>query len=348
MSQSLAVQKADAVFEGGGVKGMGLVGALSVFEERGFQWQNLAGTSAGSIVATLVAVGYNAAELKKIMTERIDFAELKDAAGIGKLGRIGPWLSLLFTQGMYQGDYFLELMRELIREKRGSKPFTFRDLVEPKLPSESQELWERKYKYKLRVIASDISNNSMLALPQDIKTLGMEPDDLEVAMAVRMSVSFPYFFKPVKFKEVGAAQREHWIVDGGMLSNFPVWLFDSPPGETPSWPTIGFLLAEPQSASGSYRKISSLRSMTKAMVQTMSSFYDRKAMEESDKTRVVDIPTGVYSTLDFGLDDAGKTWLYESGRQAARGFLDAFSWEVYKETQMEVRKSRGRGGAVAI
>ena len=54
---------ADAVFEGGGVKGIGLVGAVAVAEERGYQWVNIAGTSAGAIVAALLAVGYSVAEI---------------------------------------------------------------------------------------------------------------------------------------------------------------------------------------------------------------------------------------------------------------------------------------------
>jgi NTE family protein len=337
MSQELEIQKADAVFEGGGVKGIGLVGALSVFEEQGFQWQNLAGTSAGSIVAALAAIGYDAAELREIMTNRLDFRQLMDTAGIGRLPKVGRWLSLLFAHGMYEGDFFLQLIRELIWEKTGERELKFGDLTMPRQPNESVELWERKYKYRLRVIASDISNNTMLALPQDIKALGVDPDSLEVALAVRMSVSFPYFFKPVRFGEAGDSGRVHWIVDGGMLSNFPVWLFDAPPGEVPGWPTLGFLLAECQTEGGSYRDIRSLVSMTRAMVRTMSGFYDRKAMEDSDKTRVVSIPTSTYSTLDFDLDEAGKTWLYESGRGAAQEFLAAFSWETYKETQMAAR-----------
>ena len=50
--------KIDAVFEGGGVKGIGLVGAVAVTEEKGYQFENLAGTSAGAIVAALIAAGY--------------------------------------------------------------------------------------------------------------------------------------------------------------------------------------------------------------------------------------------------------------------------------------------------
>lgn len=61
--------RADAVFEGGGVKGIGLVGALAVAEERGYRWVNVAGTSAGAIVASLVAAGYGAGEMKEILQE---------------------------------------------------------------------------------------------------------------------------------------------------------------------------------------------------------------------------------------------------------------------------------------
>ena len=69
---------ADAVFEGGGVKGIGLVGAVAVAEERGYQWVNIAGTSAGAIVAALLAAGYSAAEMKQIM-EELDYNSFKDA-----------------------------------------------------------------------------------------------------------------------------------------------------------------------------------------------------------------------------------------------------------------------------
>ena len=59
--------KADAVFEGGGVKGIGLVGAVAVAEEKGYQWVNVVGTSAGAIVAALVAADYSAVEQKEVM-----------------------------------------------------------------------------------------------------------------------------------------------------------------------------------------------------------------------------------------------------------------------------------------
>lgn len=57
-------KRVDLVFEGGGVKGLGLVGVLSVLEEKGYEPQSVAGTSAGGLLAALLAAGYTAAELR--------------------------------------------------------------------------------------------------------------------------------------------------------------------------------------------------------------------------------------------------------------------------------------------
>src|SRR5690554_307498 len=86
--------KADAVFEGGGVKAIGLVGALSVAERLGYRWVNVAGSSAGAIVAALVAAGYRAAELEDIF-RTTDFRMFRDPPAWGRLPLVGPVLSLL-------------------------------------------------------------------------------------------------------------------------------------------------------------------------------------------------------------------------------------------------------------
>lgn len=327
------MQKADAVFEGGGVKGIGLVGALQAFEEAGFEWHNVAGTSAGAITAALVAVGYKANEIQDIMDSRVDFRKFKDTSGIGKVPVAGPLLSLIFNKGMYQGDYFLGLIRRLLEEKMAKRPVTFKDLVLSREPGDTEEDYENRYKYKLQLIASDLSGNEMLVLPQDSQRLGVDPDDLEVALAVRMSMSIPLFFKPVLLGRGEYRRRKHWIVDGGMLSNFPIWLFDSPHGEAPSWPTIGFLLWEPGSGRPRYQRIRGLITMIIAMVVTMGSAHDRKAIEEADASRIVKIPTGPYSATDFDLSMEDRNWLYDSGYNAAKKFLLTWSIDRYVETR---------------
>ncbi|MBM3315283.1 alpha/beta hydrolase, partial [candidate division WOR-3 bacterium] len=107
---------ADAVFEGGGVKGIGLVGAYSVFEERGYEFANLAGTSAGAIVAGLLAVGYSAEELKRVM-QALDYRKFKDEGFLDKLGVLGKGLSIGFEYGIYEGRYFETWFEGLLQAK---------------------------------------------------------------------------------------------------------------------------------------------------------------------------------------------------------------------------------------
>jgi len=224
--------KADVVFEGGGVKGIGLVGALQVAEEKGYEWVNIAGTSAGAIVGALLAVGYTSHELKAIMAG-IDYSKFKDKGLVDRIPLLGPALSVGFEKGIFEGKYAEDWLRGLLRAK-GKE--TFGQLVMPEYKDNPQ------FRYKLRVVASDLSMGSMLVLPQDIEQYGEKPDELDIARAVRMSMSIPYFFEPVKLKHKDSGQ-DSYIVDGGILSNYPVWLFDE--GEEPSWPTFGFKLVEP-------------------------------------------------------------------------------------------------------
>jgi NTE family protein len=322
-------QKADAVFEGGGVKGIGLVGALQTFEDTGFQWNNVVGTSAGAIVAALVAVGYTASEIREIMTTRVNFRELMDPSTLGRFPWAGPWLSAIFDRGKYRGDFFLNLMRQLIAEKAGKEKVTFKDLILPKEPGDSDEEYHKRFKYKLQVIATDISGSQILVLPYDIAKLGTDPDDLEVALAVRMSMSIPFFFRPVVFGEGDHSNDPHWIMDGGLISTFPIWLFDSAPGQVPPWPTIGFLLWEPGSGEPSYDKIRGPISMTLAIARAMNQALDRKVLETTDLSRIVKIPTGNIESTNFDLTPADRDFLYGNGVASGKEFLDGWSFDQY-------------------
>lgn len=99
-----------------------------------------------------------------------------------------------------------------------------------------------KYKYRLQVIAADITDRRLLVLPGDLKSFGYDPDQFSISRAVRMSMSIPFFFEPVKLRDTNG--RDHYIVDGGVLSNYPIWLLDDGK-KNPPWPTFGFKLTEP-------------------------------------------------------------------------------------------------------
>ena len=190
---------ADAVFEGGGVRGIGHAGALLEAEENfGYEWKNVAGTSAGAIVAALVAAGYCATEIRDIIWD-LDFVKLMDKSFGDRLSeillaptKIIPWIgrglpylpSILKDLGIYEGAYFQELVQELLARKG---KHVYGDLLVPGFEDDP------KYRYQLRVVASDLTAGRMLILPDDIKDFGMEPDDLSIALSLRMSMSIPIF-----------------------------------------------------------------------------------------------------------------------------------------------------------
>ena len=102
---------ADLVFEGGGVKGIGLAGALATLEEREYRPQNIAGTSAGAITAALLAAGYSAAELRDIIVS-LDYRQFQDRAWEDKVPLVERSLSLLLDLGLFEGDRFLAWIGE--------------------------------------------------------------------------------------------------------------------------------------------------------------------------------------------------------------------------------------------
>ena len=306
---------ADAVFEGGGVKGIGLVGAVAVAEERGYQWVNVAGTSAGAIVAALMAAGYSAAEMKGII-EELDYNRFKDTSILDRVPLAGPMASLIFEKGIYEGKFFENWIRGLLREK---KVETFNDLILKEYKD------DERYRFKLRVIASDITLGRLLVLPQDIADYGIRPDDLNVAVAVRMSMSIPFFYEPIKLRNM-KTNKVSYIIDGGVLSNFPVWLFDAQDNK-PEWPTFGFKLVEPEE--GKPHKIRGPISLFSALFKTMMEAHDARYIEEKNWNRTIGIPTLGVGTTDFDISKEKSEELYKSGGRAAEKFFKKWKWEEY-------------------
>jgi NTE family protein len=316
----------DLVFDGGGVTGIGLIGALSVLEDRGYRSQNVAGASAGAVVATLHAAGYNAADLLGIL-HGLDLRRFSDRGWEDRIPLVGTPLSVLRDKGIYEGEAFLDYMRELLAAK-GVR--TFGDLAHREFAGDANPV----YRYKVQVIASDLTERRLLVLPKDAPRLGIEPDDLEVALAVRMSTSIPVFFEPVRFLNPRTG-REHLIVDGAMLSSFPVWLFDAP--EEPDWPTFGLKLVADDPSAPLIERVpddppsgmGAIVDYAKRLVQTMWQAHDRLHLERCDFARTIPIPTaGVHST-EFDLAPERAEALHRSGQHAARTFLAEWSFETY-------------------
>jgi len=299
--------KADAVFEGGGVKGISLVGALSVAESKGYVWENVAGTSAGAIVAALVAAGYEASELKKIIGS-LDYNRFKDKGMVDRVPLFGPLISLLSEKGIFEGNFLEDWIRDLLLRK-GIR--TFGDMIRP---GEK----DKRYKYRLNIITADLTNELLVVLPTGIEKYGENPDRLEVAKAVRMSMSIPFFFEPVKF-------RGNYFVDGAILSNFPVWLFDSP--GSPEWPTFGFKLIEPEY--GRPNRIEGPLDYLKVLVTTMMEAHDKLHVENNDIVRTIGISTLGVKITEFDITPERTEKLYQSGISAANDFFKTWNFKKY-------------------
>jgi NTE family protein len=133
--------------------------------------------------------------------------------------------------------------------------------------------------------------------------------------------------------------HEHVIVDGGMLSNFPVWLFDCEDEETPDWPTFGLLLVEPDPKTPITERLpepeqgprgfKGLVVLLSIMVHTMMEAHDRLYVEKDQFARTIPIPTLGVGTTQFDLPHERKEAIYESGRQAAQKFLETWSFDAY-------------------
>jgi NTE family protein len=165
----------------------------------------------------------------------------------------------------------------------------------------------------------------MLVLPQDINIndYGIAPEDLEVALAVRMSMSIPFFFEPVKLKD-------SYIVDGGLLSNFPVELFDS--AGVPAWPTFGYKLVVSGQADPTHlvqHPISGPISELAALFFTAMEAHDAYYLSNDKFVRTITIDSLEIGSTDFNLTPAQKEALYQSGVNAAKTFLDHWDFQKY-------------------
>lgn len=298
--------KVDAVFQGGGVKGIGFVGAVNCLEDEGYSWERLAGTSAGSIVAALLAVGYTGKELKNIMTVA-DFSKFLDSGAMNRIPIMGNIVELVEENGVFSGDKIEAWITELLKNKGKTK---FKDV-------------SINGKSKLNIIAADITKRNTLILPNDLKDYDIDPMEFSIAKAVRMSISIPFFFKPVKLKYYGGTS---YIVDGGLLSNFPIWIYDVE--GKPRWPTFGFKFLSDSishTAMGKHDLFSFSLDVINAMFERNEEVY----LPEKNSVRTINIDAFGIKGTDFNISKKAYIELYNSGYKIAKKFLNTWDFDSY-------------------
>ncbi len=298
--------RVNLVLEGGGVLGISFVGAYQALKDNGFEVVRCAGTSAGSIISSLIIAGYKPEELTEIL-KQTDFKQFLKKTNLSRVFLLGKVLSLLINEGSYNSSCIESWMEKLLSDKGIS---TFDDIM---IDNESP----------LKIIAADITDRKMLILPDDLTYYGYNPKDFKIAKAVRMSCTIPFFYTPVLLKKDGVT---HYIVDGGLLSTFPIWIFDV--DTKPNRPTIGLKIKDKDSLTslGKRSFFAYLQDLITACINMDEMTYVRR--KDLVRTIIIDNKNQLKST-DFKLSDEDIDTLYDSGYQAVSQFKKRWSYVDY-------------------
>lgn len=341
MMAVMDARRADLVLEGGGVKGIGLAGAAAAITDAGYTPNRVSGTSAGALVGAVVAAGARGDALRGI-ARSLDFRAVADAEGVARLPLVGPALALLTGQGVYQGDYLLGWIRDRLAELG---VHTFADLRcdDPHLPPD--------HRYRLVVTCSDLTLGQLVRLPWDYRTVyDLDPDEQPVAEAVRASMSIPFLFRPTTLCHADGAVST--LVDGGLLSNFPIDSLDRVDGLPPEWPTFGVTITtRPRPGVGErvalfrpgafdWPQPAVLR-LLEQLITTVVLGRDQGYLNRPwVAARTIHVDASQVGLLDLSVTRERSDALYETGYEAARGFLEAFDWDAYRERFRHVPQVR--------
>jgi NTE family protein len=328
--------RADLVLEGGGVKGIGLAGAVSTLARAGYSFPRVAGTSAGAVVAAFLVALQRAGEpLERLedVARTLDYPRLRDRSGLGRaagpLTRVVDGLSLAFDGGVFEGDYLRSWLRGALADL-GVR--TFGDLRH----DDEGSCLPVEQRYSLLVTASDVSRHRFVRLPWDYPVYGLDADEQEVADAVRASASIPFFFEPVTLRSPatkGGVGDVSTLVDGGVLSNFPVAVFDRTDGRPPRWPTFGVRLSMRPEGRVQTTAVRGTVSLALSLVETMLEACDAAHIDDPCvQTRSVFVDTSGISPVDFGITDEQQEQLLLAGHEAAGSFLRDWDWQRYLGT----------------
>jgi len=316
---------ADIVLGGGGVKANAHLGAVAALAQHGFTFPRAAGTSAGALVAALIAAGVPGDQLFAVM-RGMDYRRLRDTTGVARLGLPGRVLSLLFAQGMFEGDELREWIRDTLKRETGAERFG--DL---RLDDDPGTDLRPNQRYRLVVICADVSRGQLVRLPWDYAQYGLDPDRQLIADAVRASASIPFVFKPVRLKWAAPSSNRSTLVDGGAVSNFPIEIFDRTDRQPPRWPTFGVRLSKQPAPGELLNQVRGTLSLAEAILETAVNGNDQVHLADPCvAARTMFVDTLGVRDMDFDISLATRQRLFDAGRAAAESFLSTWDWERHR------------------
>lgn len=277
-------------FSGGGVRGAAYAGIPGYLEEVGIlkNIRGIAGTSAGSIIAGLLAMRCEPNYIKNIISS-MDFSLFQDDS----YGVLLDLYRLGTRYGWNKGDYFINWYDNLLYTVTGCHNLTLQQGFE-------------------------ISGINLIVVSTCCNTRCAEyishltHPDLPIAHAVRMSMSYPFFFVPYNY-------NGKLYVDGGMSNNFAINLF--PPDEVLGFKLISSGQAVQDGELVSCENISGLVSYTTNLISIMLSSIENAHVNTEHWNRTVLIKTGNISSMDFSIKGEQVQTLIAEGVSATQELI---------------------------
>lgn len=337
-----------AIFEGGGAKGIAHVGAVQATQDNGLEIVGAAGTSAGALVATLVAIGLEAGDIMEgddpasnILTRygtspvellgEDDWKRFQRVIRHGKRAlvtgaAVGPLFNFLFAPrvmtsvalaGWRYGQFTSERIAEFVNRVIRDRLLTIRDRLATARDVPDQitfgvlgQNWPTVI--PLKIVVTDVDRGSV-----EVFDSASTPD-VVVAEAVAVSIAIPLISRPAAIPSF----RPGRFADGGLVANFPVWAVaedklaherahhtDAPV------PFVGFSLRAEHEGSSPRSRLAYLGQLGSAALQGSQAAATRFL----DDVAVVPLETWL-SLLDFD-----KGWqAYRDARESGRASADRY------------------------
>lgn len=264
------------IFGGGAIRGIAYIGAIKALTELNIKIDTLAGSSVGSVVAALLAVGYNAEEINDLLIH-VNFELFRDIH-----------FSLNKDFALSKGNIFTEWVRECIEKKfygihykKGENaPVTFNDIDT-----------------KLVILTTDLNKFK----PYEFSTF--ETPDFEIAQAVRISCSMPGLMTPVEIEN-------RKLVDGDLLKGVPLWKLSKNLNQNKNR-VLEFRL-EGDNISVNGNTFDFLNSIYSCMTSISTDFI-MDIFGKNDRYDYIKITTGDVIVIDFNIPQKTRTKLVEIG-----------------------------------
>ncbi|MEG0775225.1 patatin-like phospholipase family protein [Clostridium sp.] len=331
------------VFEGGGIHGIAYLGVLNYLYERNIMnnIKRVAGTSAGAITACITSFNLPFTNIKEI-ADSLDYKKIPQRESIRDIDEVPTSsrveLDKLFEDaicvhrlinhyGWFSSEYFYQWIKKQIEMQfdtsMKSPPYTFADFKNPSIHKENRPFFD------LYIIGTDVSYKTSKVFSYQTTP------NMEVAEAVRISMSIPIFFEAVKTEDHSLTNdsTENIFSDGGVMRNYPINIFDYPRigGRTVyrvNHQTLGARFKE-------HIKYSKINGFLDYIMNLLLCFsrIQQEVYKDSpqDIARSIDIDTGGVSAVNFNVTtgDDIYNFLYLEGYKAAENY--------FKDKELDVK-----------